>query len=157
MNSVFCAASAICADSTFCAASAFHAESMFHYKILCDFMKKHADSTICADSTFCADSALLKNSSSLSSQSPALRGSSALLTLLVSFLKIACLHVSFTAYENFYKLSKMHCLLVLTFHFSIFRMSECRNPTIKHIFTYTLISPFIGTYVTDLFLVIFFT
>ena len=157
MNSVFCAASAICADSTFCAASAFHAESMFHYKILCDFMKKHADSTICADSTFCADSALLKNSSSLSSQSPALRGSSALLTLLVSFLKIACLHVSFTAYENFYKLSKMHCLLVLTFHFSIFRMSECRNPTIKHIFTYTLISPFISTYVTDLFLVIFFT
>ena len=72
-------------------------------------------------------------------------------------LKIACLHVSFTAYENFYKLSKMHCLLILTFHFPIFRMSECRNPTIKHIFTYTLISPFISTYVTDLFLVILFT
>ena len=72
-------------------------------------------------------------------------------------LKIACLHVSFTAYENFYKLSKMHCLLVLTFHFLIFRMSECRNPTIKHIFTYTLISPFRSTYVTDLFLVILFT
>ena len=73
------------------------------------------------------------------------------------FLKIACLHVSFTAYENFYKLSKKHCLLVLTFHFPIFRMSECRNPTIKHIFTYTLVSPFINTYVADLFLVIFFT
>ena len=29
-----------------------------------------------------------------------------LLALFVSFLKIACLHVSFTAYENFYKLSK---------------------------------------------------
>ena len=72
-------------------------------------------------------------------------------------LKIACLHVSFTAYENFYKLSKMHCLLVLTFHFPIFRMSECRNPTIKHIFTYTLISTFRSTYVTDLFLVILFT
>ena len=86
-----------------------------------------------------------------------IRGSSALLILLVSFLKIACLHVSFTAYENFYKLSKMHCLLVLTFHFPIFRMSECRNPTIKHIFTYTLTSPFISTYVTDLFLVIYFT
>ena len=69
----------------------------------------------------------------------------------------ACLHVSFTAYENFYKLSKMHCLLVLTFHFPIFRMSECRNPTIKHIFTYTLISPFISTYMIDLFLVILFT
>ena len=27
-------------------------------------------------------------------------------------LKIACLHVSFTAYENFYKLSKMYCLLI---------------------------------------------
>ena len=51
-------------------------------------------------------------------------------------LKMACLHVSFTAYENFYKLSKMHCLLVLTFHFPIFRMSVCRNPTINHIFTY---------------------
>ena len=73
------------------------------------------------------------------------------------FLKIACLHVSFTAYENFYKLSKKHCFLVLTFHFPIFRMSECRNPTIKHIFTYTLVSPFINTYVADLFLVIFVT
>ena len=67
-------------------------------------------------------------------------------------LKITCLHVSFTAYENFYKISKMYCHLVLTFHFPIFRMSECRNPTIKHIFTYTLISPFISTYVIDLFL-----
>ena len=72
------------------------------------------------------------------------------------FLKIACLHLSFTAYENFYKLSKMYCHLVLTFHFPIFRMSECRNPTIKHIFTYTLISPFISTYVIDLFLVVLF-
>ena len=75
----------------------------------------------------------------------------------ILLLKNACLHVSFTAYENFYKLSKMHCLLVLTFHFPIFRMSECRNPTIKHIFTYTLISPYISTYVIDLFLVILFT
>ena len=102
------------------------------------------------------DICFVENSSSLSSRSPVLRGSSAPLTLLVSFLKISCLHVSFTAYENFYKLSKLHCLLVLTLHFPIFRMSECRNPTIKHIFTYTLISPFISTYVTDLFLVIFF-
>ena len=95
---------------------------------------------------------LLKNSSSLSSQSPALRGSSTLLALLVSFLKIACLHVSFTAHENFYKLYKMYCHLVLTFHFPIFRMSECRNPAIKHISTYTLVSLSINTYVTDLFL-----
>ena len=75
----------------------------------------------------------------------------------ILLLKNACLHVSFTAYDNFYKLSKMHCLLVLTFHFPIFRTSECRNPTIKHIFTYTLISPFISTYVIDFFLVILFT
>ena len=68
------------------------------------------------------------------------------------FLKIACLHVSFTASENFYKLSKMHYHLVLTFPFLILRMSECRNPTIKHISTYTLVSSFINTYVTDLFL-----
>ena len=68
------------------------------------------------------------------------------------FLKIACLHVSFTAYENFYKLSEMHCHLILTFHFLVLRMSEYRNPTIKHISTYTLLSSFINTYVTDLFL-----
>ena len=37
-------------------------------------------------------------------------------------LKIACLHVSFTAYENFYKLSKMYCLFVLAFHFPIIRI-----------------------------------
>ena len=66
--------------------------------------------------------------------------------------KIACLHVSFTAHENFYKLSKMHCHLVLTFHFMILRMSEFRNPTIKHISTYTLVSSSITTYVTDFFL-----
>ena len=72
--------------------------------------------------------------------------------LLLSSPKIACLHVSFTAYEYFYKLSKMHCHLVLTFLFLILRMSECRNPTIKHISTYTLVSSSITTYVTDLFL-----
>ena len=72
--------------------------------------------------------------------------------LLLSSPKIACLHVSFTAYENFYILSKMHCHLVLTFLFLILRMSECRNPTIKHISTYTLVSSSITTYVTDLFL-----
>ena len=101
---------------------------------------------------------LLKNSSSLFflvSCSQGILNTSWLSWSLL--LKIACLHVSFTAYENFYKLSKMYCHLVLTFHFPIFRMSECRNPTIKHIFTYTLISPFINAYVTDLFLVMLFT
>ena len=72
--------------------------------------------------------------------------------LLLSSPKIACLHVSFTAYENFYKLSKMHCHLVLTFLFLILRMSEYRNPTIKHISTYTLVSSSITIHVTDLFL-----
>ena len=72
-------------------------------------------------------------------------------------LKIACLHVSFTVYKNFYKLSKMHCLL---FWFSTYQpseVSEYRDPTIKHISTYTLISSSISTYVIDLFLVILFT
>ena len=35
----------------------------------------------------------------------------------------------------------MYSLLVMTFHFPIFRISEYRNPIIKHISTYTLISP----------------
>ena len=96
---------------------------------------------------------LVENSSSrfyLISCSQGILNSSRL--LLLSSPKIACLHVSFTAYENFYKLSKMHRHLVLTFLFLILRMSECRNPTIKHISTYTLVSSSITTYVTDLFL-----
>ena len=77
-----------------------------------------------------------------------------LLTLVLSFLKTACLHVSFTAYENFYKLSKMNCLLILFSTFSPSEVSENRNPTIKHISTYTLFHPSISTYVVDHFLVI---
>ena len=73
-------------------------------------------------------------------------------------LKMVCLHVSFTAYENFYKLSKMYCLLVWLFStFQPSEISEKRDPTIKHISTYTLISSSISTYVIDLFLVIHFT
>ena len=79
------------------------------------------------------------------------------LALPVSFLKIACLHVSFTAYENFYKLSKMHCLLIWFSTFLPSEVSENRDPTIKHISTYTLISSSINTYVIDLFLVILST
>ena len=71
-------------------------------------------------------------------------------------LKIACLHVSFTAYENFYKISKMYCLLVWFSTFQLSEVSENGDPTIKHIFTYTLISSSISTYVIDLFLVILF-
>ena len=55
-------------------------------------------------------------------------------------LKIACLHVSFRAYENFYKLSKMHYPLVWFSTFQPSKVSENRDPTIKHINTYTLIS-----------------
>ena len=69
-------------------------------------------------------------------------------------LKIACLHVSFTAYENFYKLSKMYCLLIWLSTFQSSEISENRDPTTKHISTYTLISSSISTYVIDLFLVI---
>ena len=72
-------------------------------------------------------------------------------------LKIACLHVSFTAYDNFYKLSKIHCLLVWFSTFQPSEVSENRDPTIKHTSTYTLISSSISTYVIDLFLVILFT
>ena len=67
----------------------------------------------------------------------------------ILLLKIACLHVSFTAYENFYKQSKMHSHLVLTFHFLILRMSEYRNPIIKHISTYTLVSFIIHKHICD--------
>ena len=98
-------------------------------------------------------SPIVENSSSrfyLISCSQGILNSSRL--LMLSSPKIACLHVSFTAYENFYKLSKMHCHLVLIFLFLILRMSEYRNPTIKHISTYTLVSSSITTYVTDLFL-----
>ena len=81
---------------------------------------------------------LVENSSSLFisiSCSQGILNSSRLSCFLLP--KIACLHVSFTAYENFYKLSKMHCPFVLIFHFPFFRISECRNPTIKHISNYT--------------------
>ena len=72
-------------------------------------------------------------------------------------LKMVCLHVSFTAYEKFYKLSKMYCLLVWFSTFQPSEVSENRDPTIKHISTYTLISSSISIYVIDLFLVILFT
>ena len=72
-------------------------------------------------------------------------------------LKIACLHVSYTAYENFYKLSKMYCLLIWFSTFQPSEVSENRYPTIKQISTYALISSSISTYVIDLFLVILFT
>ena len=61
-------------------------------------------------------------------------------------LRIACLHVSFTAYENVYKLSKMHCLLVC---FSTFQPSEVsekqrsNNQTYIHLYTDLIIHKYI--------------
>ena len=55
------------------------------------------------------------------------------LLLCFPFYRVACLHVSFTAYEYFYKLSKS----ALSFQMvSSFRKSETR---ITHVFTYTLV------------------
>ena len=79
------------------------------------------------------------------------------LALTVSFLKIACLHASFTAYENFYKLSKMHCPLIWFSTFKPSEVPENRDPTIKHISTYTLNPSLINIYVIDFFRVILFT
>ena len=97
---------------------------------------------------------MLKRSSSPFILISSLQRSITLLALLLSFLKIACLHVSFTAYGNFYKLSKMHCLPVLSSTFFPSEVSENENSTIKHISTYTLFHPSISTYAVDHFLVI---
>ena len=83
---------------------------------------------------------VLKNSSSLLLLISSSQISLTLLALFVSFLKIACLHVSFTAYENFYKLSKMHCLLIL---FSTFFPSEDQKSETQQSNTYPLIHWFI--------------
>ena len=99
-------------------------------------------------------SSMLKNSSSPFILISSSQRSITLLAPLLFFIKIACLHVSFTAYENFYKLSKMHCLLIVFSTFFPSEVSESRNSTIKHIITYTLFHPSISTYVVDHFLVI---
>ena len=71
------------------------------------------------------------------------------------FLKIACLHVSFTAYENFYRLSKNALSSHLLSTFSPSEVSEIINSTIKHISTYTLVHSSISTHMGDHFLVSF--
>ena len=64
-------------------------------------------------------------------------------------LKIACLHVSFTAYENFYKLSRMYCLLVWfsTFQPSIrsIRKQISNNQTYIHLYPDLIIHKYIRT------------
>ena len=85
-----------------------------------------------------------------------LQRSLTLLALFVTFLnKIACLHVSFTAYGNFYRLSKNALSSHLLSTFSPSEVSEIRSSTIKHISTYTLVHSSISTYMGDHFLVIF--
>ena len=90
---------------------------------------------------------MLKNSSSPFLLISSSEGSITLLALLLFFLKIACLHVSFTTYENFYKISKMHCLLALFSTFFPPEVPETRNSTFRHIATYTLFHPSISTYI----------
>ena len=98
---------------------------------------------------------LLKNSSSLLLLISSSQRSFTLLAHFVSFPKIACLHVSFTAFEYFSKIYKTHCLLVLFSTFFPSEVSEIRNSTIKHISTYTMVHSSISTYVVDRFLLIF--
>ena len=61
-------------------------------------------------------------------------------------LKIACLHVSFTAYENFYKLSKnvlsSHLDLPLSNHQNI-RIQKSNNQTYIHLYTDFIIHKYI--------------
>ena len=52
-----------------------------------------------------------KNSSNHNLMISCLQRSQNFLDSCATFLKTTCLHVSFTAYENFYKLTKMYCLL----------------------------------------------
>ena len=69
-----------------------------------------------------------------------------LLALPVAFLKIACLHVSFTPYENFTNYLKMHCLLGC-FPLSLIRSirnQKLNNQTYIHLYTGSLIHNYIN-------------
>ena len=56
-----------------------------------------------------------------------------------TLLKTTCLHVSFTAYENFSKQTKNVLSSQMASTLFVSEMSEIRNPTIKHISTYPLV------------------
>ena len=71
-----------------------------------------------------------------------------------TLLKTTCLHVSFTAYENIFKLTKNVLSSQMATTFFVSEMPEIRNPTVKHISTYTLVHSSITTYMGDHFLVI---
>ena len=70
--------------------------------------------------------------------------------------KVAHLHVSFTAYENFYKLSQNALSSHFVFHFLTIRCikdQELNNQTYIHLYTGSLIH---GHIYGDHFLVIFY-
>ena len=95
---------------------------------------------------YTSETRVLKNSSSLLLLISSFQRSLTLLALFVTFLKISCLHVSFTAYENFYKLSKNVVSSCLLSTFCPSEVSEIRNSTIKHISIYSLVHSSICTY-----------
>ena len=87
-----------------------------------------------------------KNSSSLFLLISSSQRCLILLALFVSFLKIACLHVSFTAYENFYKLSKNALSSCFIFHFLSIRSTrnqKLNNQTYIHLYTGSFIHKYI--------------
>ena len=97
---------------------------------------------------------VLNNSCSLNSMISYLQRPHNLFDSCANLLKAVCLHVSFTAYENFYKLTRNVLSSQMASTFIVSEMSEIRNPTIKHISTYTLVYSYIITYMGDHFLVI---
>ena len=67
-----------------------------------------------------------------------LQRSLTLLALLVTFLKIGCLHVSFTAYENSYRLSENALsshLLSTFFPSEVSENQKLNNQTYIHLYT----------------------
>ena len=89
---------------------------------------------------------MLKTSSSLLTMISCLQRSQNFLGSHVASLKIAYLHVSFAAYENFYKLSKNALSSQLLSTFSPTEVSEIRKPnnqTYIHLYTGSLIHNYI--------------
>ena len=82
---------------------------------------------------------MLQNSSSLSSMISYNQRSQYLFDSCATLLKTTCLHVTFTAYETFYKLTKKVLSSQMASSFFVLEMSEIRNLTTKHISTYTLV------------------
>ena len=56
---------------------------------------------------------------------------------MLTYAKIACLYISFTTYEYFYKLSKMCIVPLMVPSFHGFKRTS--DPTITHIYLYTCV------------------